>query len=81
MNEMPITNREAEALSSAAFVFAGYGIEFKLPWACSMDDLEAEQFRALINACRAYHGAMTEPDEPTTEELGHTTLDPLANTN
>lgn len=48
------------ALSDAAFAFADYGIEFKLPWNCDLDDLERDRFTALLQACRAYHAAMVE---------------------
>ena len=51
---------DADAISDAAMVFAGHGIEFSLPWNCDLDDLERERYEALVAACRAYHAAMTE---------------------
>lgn len=60
----PIANREADALSDAAFAFADRGIEYRLPWNCDLDDLEHGQFEAMVDACRAYHDALTKEPEP-----------------
>jgi hypothetical protein len=57
-----LQENEADALSVAAFAFADRGIEFKLPWNGDMDDLEAERFEALLNACRAYARAMQDAE-------------------
>lgn len=58
MSDAEITNQEGHALSEAVKAFDEHGIDFRLPWDCSLDDLEQERFEALVKACRAYHRAM-----------------------
>lgn len=53
-----IGNIERHALVDAASAFEDIGMEFPMPWECSMDDLDLERFRGLLAACRAYHKTM-----------------------
>lgn len=53
-----LSTKEKHALVEAASVFENHGVDFRMPWECSLDDLEAERFVALRDACRAYLGAM-----------------------
>lgn len=55
-----MTDLEKHALVNAAAVFEEHGIDARLPWECDMDDLERGRYRAMLEACRAYHKTMVE---------------------
>lgn len=50
--------REKAAIEAVINTFAEYGIEFRAPWQCDLDDLEAERFQALTAALDTYAIAM-----------------------
>ena len=51
---LPEPPADADALAEAAMVLAEHGIDIRLPWNCSLDDLERDQYEAFKRACRAY---------------------------
>ena len=51
---LPEPPKDADALSEAAMKLAEYGIEIRLPWNCSLDDPERNQYDGFVAACRAY---------------------------
>lgn len=50
-----ITEDEKHALAAAVTAFEHFGIDFRAPWECDLDDLERERFEAMVAACRSYH--------------------------
>lgn len=56
-----LSDKEKHAMVEAASEMERHGIDARLPWECDLDDLERERFKALLSACRAYHGWMSRP--------------------
>lgn len=62
--KLDLSLEEQCAVSEAAIVLAGFGIDVALPWNCSLDDLEQERYEALVKSCRAYRDALVADASP-----------------
>ena len=58
MSAIEPTQKQIEA---AARVMAEHGIEFCLPWECSLDDLDLDRYEALRKAIKAALEVAEEP--------------------
>lgn len=65
MTAINLTVTEKHALIEAAAAFEKYGLEFRFPWECDLDDREAKLYMALVEACRAYaKGVLADTKRP-----------------
>ncbi len=48
-----VTTEERVRVDAAIAVFSKYGIDFRAPWECDLDDLEHERFVALCSVLDA----------------------------